>query len=152
METPTPSTLRTTAFDWKDLVLFAAGFVAVIAGLTAWSEIAGDPGKAVTKVVFITLILGPLGVRRLIFGWPALPPPKEGMHWSLLSMLGILIAIFGMGAAAMGAYPLWMERAAHLGLISGGIGAVVVGAALTALRYPRSPIPEARAQLRRDRS
>lgn len=140
--------LRTTAFDWKDLVLFAVGFVAVIAGLSAWSWLSGGPHKVVTGGLFLSGVIGPMFLRRLIFGWPALPPPKPGVHWSLLSMLGILFALFGMGAAALGAYPLWDGRGAHLGLISGGLGAVVVGAALTALRYPRSPIPEARAQLR----
>jgi len=151
MDTPTPSQLRTTAFDWKDLVLFAVGFVVAIAALSAWAELRGEPGKAVTRIVFLTGIFGPIGLRRLIFGWPALPAPKEGFHWSLLSMLGIFTALFGTGAAALGAYPMWLGRDAHLGLISGGLGAVIVGAALTALRYPRSVLPEARALPRRER-
>jgi len=152
METTPPSDLRTTAFDWKDLVLFAVGFVVVVAALSAWAEIAGEPGKAVTRVVFLTGVFAPIGVRRLIFGRPALPPPKEGFHWSLLSMLGIFMALFGTAAAALGAYPMWLGRDPHFGLIFGGLGAVIVGAALTALRYPRSPIPAARARVRRDRT
>jgi hypothetical protein len=151
MATPVPSELRSTAFDWKDLVLFAAGYVVVVIGLTAFDELIGDPPLGVTRGVLALGVLGPIALRRLIFGWPALPAPKEGFGWSLLSMLGILVALFGMGAAALGVFPLWHARPIHWGLVCGGLGAVVVGAALTAIRYPRSILPEARA-VRRDRA
>jgi len=148
MPEPVPENLRSTALDWKDLVLFAVGFVGVIGSLSAWSELSGEPGKQVTRIVFLVGLVIPLGARRLLFGWPALPEPRVGFHWSLLSMLGIFAALIGTGTAAIGAYPLWFGREAHLGVIFGGLGAVVLGAAMTAARYPRSPVPEARARLR----
>ena len=145
MPSPAPTELHTAAFDWKDLLLFAAGFVLVVAGLTAWSELVGDPPRWVTKVGIVIGVAAPLALRRLVFGWPALPAPREGSLWSLLSMLGIFIALIGMGAAALGVFPLWHGRPMHGGLVGGGLGAIAVASALTALRYPRSNLPEARA-------
>lgn len=140
-----PTELRSAAMDWKDLLLFAAAFGIVVVGLTAWAEVAGEPPRWMTKVVIVGGLATPLALRRFIFGWPALPPPKEGALWSLVSMLGILAALFGVAAAALGVYPLWNGRALHAGLVGGGLAAVVAGSVLTALRYPRSNLPSARA-------
>lgn len=145
MPEPVPTELRTAAFDWKDLLLFAAGFVLVITLLTVWAELAGEPPRWATKVLLAVGIAAPVALRRLVFGWPALPPPKETALWSLLSMLGILVALVGMGAAALGAWAMWNGRPLHLPLAGGGLGAVAIGSVLTALRYPRSNLPAARA-------
>lgn len=144
MPSPVPTELRTAAFDWKDLVLFAAGYVLVVAGLTAWGELIGEPPRWVTRIVIVVGMAAPLVLRRLVFGWPALPPPHEGVLWSLLSMLAIFMALFGMGAAALGVFPLWHGRAIHVGLVAGGLAAVAIASMLAALRYPRSQLPEAR--------
>ncbi len=138
--------LRTAAMDWKDLLLFAVGYVEVIVVLVAWTELAGEPSRLVTRIVIVVGMFGPLALRRALFGWPALPPPKEGLGWSLLSMLALLIALFGMGAAALGVFPLWHGRAVHQGLVGGGLAALALGSALVAMRYPRSSLPEARAR------
>lgn len=140
MTAPSPTELRATAYDWKDLVLFAASFIVVVAGLTIW-----ETSALVMKVVIIVGVSAPLAIRRLVFGWPALPPPKEGVGWSLLSMLGIFTGLFGMGAAALGVFPMWDGRGVHGGLVGGGLGAVVVASALISARYPRSNLPSARA-------
>ena len=145
MAPPDPTELRTVAFDGKDLVLFSAGFVLVVAGLSAWDALWGYPSQWVATTVIIFAVAAPLALRRAVFGWPALPPPKEGFGWSLVSMIGLLVGLGGMGAAAVGVYPLWNGRPLHLGLIAGGLGAVVIASALTALRYPKSDLPSARA-------
>jgi hypothetical protein len=145
MPAPEPTELRGTAFDWKDLVLFATGYVLVIAGLSAWDELWGAPSRWATRGVILVGMLGPFALRRALFGWPALPPPKEGFGWSLLSMLAIFVALIGMGAAALAAWAMWNGRPLHLPLAGGGLGAVAIGSVLTALRYPRSNLPAARA-------
>jgi len=151
MTPPAPTELRTAAFDWKDLVLFAAGYVIVVAGLTTWAELAGEPSRRVVGIVIIVGMGAPLGLRRLLFGWPALPPPKEGFGWSLISMVAIFVALIGMAAAALGVYPLWHGRPMSFALVGGGLGAVAVASVLTALRYPRSTLPAARSLPRRGR-
>lgn len=140
-----PTELRSATLDWKDLLLFASGFVLVISGLTAWAELVGEPPARVTKGVILVGVAAPLALRRVVFGWPALPPPREGFVWSLLSMIGIFLALFGMAAAALGVFQLWNGRPMHLGLVGGGLGAMIVASVLTALRHPRSQLPEARA-------
>ena len=140
MPEPAPTELRTVAFDWKDLVLFAASFVLVVLGLAAW-----EPQRLASTIVIILGVGAPLALRRLAFGWPALPPPKKGGAWSLLSMLGIFCALIGMLVAALGVSPLWHGRAVHGGVVGGGLGAVILASVLISARYPRSNLPAARA-------
>ena len=140
MPEPAPTELRTVAFDWKDLVLFAASFVLVVLGLAAW-----EPQRLASTIVIIVGVGVPLALRRIVFGWPALPPPKEGGAWSLLSMLGIFMALIGMLVAVAGVSPLLNGRAVHGGVLGGGLGAVIVASLLISARYPRSNLPSARA-------
>lgn len=142
MQEPLPDLRRIAAFDWKDLLLVAAGWQVIIAVLSALPPLTGRSGKSAVQLAVLVGVVAPLVARRWIFGVPALGEPKTGIGWSMLSMLGILAALGGMGVAAIGAYPLWDGGEARLGLVSGGLGAVVFGAVATALRYkPRSALP-----------
>ena len=84
--------------------MFALGFVGVIAIATVLESAFGlRLGRGGIKVAVLALGFGPAAARRLIFGAPKLPPPRTGALWSLVSIVGLLCLIAGVGGFAIGA-------------------------------------------------
>lgn len=94
-------------FDWKDGLLFTGGFVLTVAGASALHDLGGvDLGRKEIQAGLTVLAFGPLVVRRVLFGAPQLPEPRKGIVWSLVSMLGLLAMVFGIGVLALSTFPL----------------------------------------------
>lgn len=87
--------------DWLDALLFALGFVlalvAVIALQSLGVAVNDDSEEEVLATGAIALSLGPILLRRKLFGAPNLPEPRQGPLWSLLSITGILMIMAGVG-------------------------------------------------------
>lgn len=85
--------------DWLDAILVSLGFVLWITIGFFLSKAFGVSPEALSPLhgfgILIFVVLPPVG-RRLIWGAPNLPEPKDGLFWSLLSMFGLLLSIAGM--------------------------------------------------------
>lgn len=91
--------------DWLDALLPALGFVlalvAVIARDSLGVAVNDDFLEELLALGAIALALGPVLLRRKLFGAPKLPEPRQGPLWSLLSILGILTVMAGVGCMLM---------------------------------------------------
>ena len=85
--------------DWIDAILFSFGFVGYIA-LLMWAqstfgfEIPED-STAVQGGGGLGFIFGLVFLRRKVFGHPNLPPPRMGVVWRFLSVLGLFSIMAG---------------------------------------------------------
>jgi hypothetical protein len=92
--------------DWKDGLLFAAGFVLVIVICSSAAAFGVGVDRWSMRGFVYTLAVGPIAARRFIFGAPALPAPRTGVFASLLSIGGLFATLFGTAAFAFGTHTL----------------------------------------------
>ena len=77
--------------DWLDgllIALFFGGGIALSSFFPNWSALAIDIS---TGGVFFAPVL-----RRFVLGPPQLPPPREGVLWRIISILGLLMIFFSL--------------------------------------------------------
>ena len=84
--------------DWFDAVLFAFGFalaavLAVVLDSFGWDS----TSEVAVECSMLVFVAGPLFLRRKFFGAPNVGELKDGALWSLLSMVGLLLILFGTG-------------------------------------------------------
>jgi hypothetical protein len=96
---------RLLQMDWIDGVLIAVFFSAgiVIDSLFPFLESIG--GQLSVSGVFLAPVF-----RRLIFGAPNLPMPKEGVVWRFISILGLLTIFFSMGFFLLSAIAIQQSK------------------------------------------
>jgi len=91
-----PGTLR---FDWKDGLLIASGFTALILLQFFWRATFGaDLDNDALRALALPAIFAPIAARRAIFGPPQLGNMRGGPFYRLVSIVGLLLIFFGMGA------------------------------------------------------
>ena len=93
---------RSFRFDWKDGFLVALGFAILVLLLMFLNGPLGlDLGKGLVRVLVLPAILGPLFVRRALFGQPQLGNIRNGILFRLLSIVGLVLIFLGFGAGAL---------------------------------------------------
>ncbi len=98
---------RDVKLDWKDAVLFALGFAVAVGVLVFLSTQYGMTlENRLLRIAMLLLCFGPLAARRAWFGQPTRATPKEGLLWSVVSILALLLIFGGVGSLGLSLVPL----------------------------------------------
>jgi hypothetical protein len=146
--------MRRINFDWIDALLIAGGMALVIAVFTAlqvklsqsvlthgWSG--KTWGDSAVWVAFVVFTVGPVKLRRKLFGGPATPLRGDESKVSASSLIGLLVVFIGVLLLASAGYVAVLrsesgrdwEPAALWAAIFAGM--VVLGALLLRAASPR---------------
>src|SRR5262249_3304166 len=99
--------LKPLRFDGRDAFLLLGGFVGVVLLCTLLSIHAHvDVPKGAIKVGICGMLVLPL-LRRKLFGQPAARTPREGILWSLLSMVSLFLMLAAFVAALLAAVSVY---------------------------------------------
>jgi hypothetical protein len=91
-----------TRFDWKDGLLVALGFTLMVLLLSFLrGTLDVDLGKVGERAVALPVVFGAVVARRVIFGPPRHGNMRTGILFRLLSIVGLLMLFFGLGAGAI---------------------------------------------------
>ncbi len=91
-----------SGFDWKDGLLVASGFaILILLQFFVRATFGFDLGSGTLHVLALPALFGPVAARRAIWGPPRLGAMRTGVLFRLLSIAGLLLVFFGLGAGAI---------------------------------------------------